>query len=239
MHNGSFTSVKDVVAYFNAGIPQDKEAGTAPTITSRFTHPRGSSYPQGLGLDRRDVRDLTDFIENALYDPAFVEYDPISTTELFQMSAPDLMYSVYRPELAALGANDGQMLSGLAEDNDDPLSRRDKGLEFLVVTDELDTMRISRSRKGNRQTDIYEISNNSDSVVDTHLLVVVRNLPGDTRLLNAAGMTGDGDPYIRIFLDDGFLQPADSIKARLTLMRRKGSPAIGYDLELLSGQGKP
>jgi len=40
-HNGSFTSVKEVVRYFNAGVPQDEQAGAARTLTPRFTHPRG------------------------------------------------------------------------------------------------------------------------------------------------------------------------------------------------------
>jgi cytochrome c peroxidase len=40
-HNGSFTTVKDVVRYFNAGVPQDAEAAAAGTLTRRFTFPRG------------------------------------------------------------------------------------------------------------------------------------------------------------------------------------------------------
>ena len=40
-HNGAFTSVKDVVKYFNAGIPQDEVAAAAGTLSERFTHPRG------------------------------------------------------------------------------------------------------------------------------------------------------------------------------------------------------
>src|SRR4029077_19146669 len=35
-HNGSFTSVKDVVRYFNAGVPQDAGAAAAGTLTTRF-----------------------------------------------------------------------------------------------------------------------------------------------------------------------------------------------------------
>ena len=101
MHNALFTSVKDVVEYFNAGIPQDEEAGT--TATGRFTNPRGPSFPPGLGLSRREVRDLTDFLENALYDPAFVHFDPNSTTDLFQLSERDLTYSIYRPDPRGAG----------------------------------------------------------------------------------------------------------------------------------------
>ena len=75
-HNGSFTSVKDVVRYFNAGVPQDAQAGAASTLTTRFTHPRGPGSPRGLGLSDDQVDDLADFIENGLYDPAFVHFDP-------------------------------------------------------------------------------------------------------------------------------------------------------------------
>ena len=59
---------------------------------------------------------------------------------MFQLSPPDFLYSVYRPDLVAAGATDGhpavdgRPLSGLPQDNDDALSRRDMGLEFLDVT---------------------------------------------------------------------------------------------------------
>ena len=56
-HNGSFTAVRDVVEYFNAGIPQDPTAGAAATLSERFTHPRGPGYPAGLGLTARQVDD--------------------------------------------------------------------------------------------------------------------------------------------------------------------------------------
>ena len=73
-HNGSFTNLRDVVQYFNAGRPQDRVAGAAPTLSPRFTHPRGPDSRVGLGLRDDQVNDLTDFLENALYDPAFVKY---------------------------------------------------------------------------------------------------------------------------------------------------------------------
>ena len=81
--------------------------------------------------------DLTDFLENGLYDPAFVRFDPDSTTKTLEPNEQDLTYSIYRPDLAALGARDGRMPSGLPRSNDDALSRRDMGLEFLDVTDQL------------------------------------------------------------------------------------------------------
>ena len=93
-HNGAFTRVKDVVRYFNDGIPQDAQAAAAGTLTMRFTHPRGASATQGLGLNDQQVDDLTDFIENGLYDPAFVRFDPQSPTNMFELSPPDILYSV-------------------------------------------------------------------------------------------------------------------------------------------------
>src|SRR5205823_1373546 len=80
-HNGSFTKVRDVVEYFNAGIPQDPVAGAA--ASTRFTHPRGPGSQPGLGLSQDQVDDLTDFLENGLYDPAFVKFDPHSSTRTF------------------------------------------------------------------------------------------------------------------------------------------------------------
>jgi hypothetical protein len=71
------------------------------------------------------VDDITEFLRNALYDPAFVKYDPNSTTITMQPNMRDLTYSVYRPDLAALGAKDGFMPSGLPISNHDPLSRRE------------------------------------------------------------------------------------------------------------------
>jgi cytochrome c peroxidase len=77
-HNGSLTRVRDVVEYFNAGVPQDPTAGAAPTLSPRFTNPRGPGFPNGLGLTEQQVDDLTDYVENGLYDPAFARYDPKS-----------------------------------------------------------------------------------------------------------------------------------------------------------------
>lgn len=231
MHNASFTSVRDVVRYFNAGVPQDTEAGAAPTLSQRFTNPRGTGFPAGLGLSDSDVECLTDFLENALYDLAFVVFDPSSTTDMFDLSERDLTYSRYRPDLAALGAVDGLTLSGLAPDNNDPLSRRDRGLEFLDVTSRLSTTLIAERGPW----DVFRIRNSSDSVVDTHLSVVVRNLAASVELQNATGRTSGGDPFVRLILDDGVLQPGQSIEVEL----RFASAVSGYDLVLLSGQGTP
>jgi cytochrome c peroxidase len=239
-HNGSLTKIRDVVEYFNAGIPQDPVAGAAPTLSERFTHPRGQGSPQGLGLTNRQIDDLTDFLENALYDPAFVKFDPNSTTQTFQPNERDLTYSKYRPDLAALGAQDGSMISGLAIDNNDALSRRDAGLEFLDVTSQLRVDRISSNSEGVRQTDTYRITNSSASVVDTHLLIIAKELPDRVRLENASEMTTSGDPYIRVFLRNGILQPGQSIVQSFVFRRPHGDGApMNYTLGFLSGQGHP
>jgi cytochrome c peroxidase len=240
-HNGSFTKVRDVVEYFNAGVPQDPTAGAAPTLSARFTNPRGLGYPRGLGLSEQQVDDITDFLENALYDPAFVHFDPKSSTDTLQPNERDLNYSKYRPDLAALGAKDGFMLSGLAIDDNDPLSRRDQGLEFLDVTSQATVERIASNSNGERQTDQYKITNKSDSVIDTHLLVIVRGLPHENGLQNATGTTHSGDPYIRVFLPDGVLHPGQSIVQTLILERKGGNNAqlVSYVIDLQSGQGNP
>lgn len=239
-HNGSFTKLRDVVQYFNLGIPQDPTAGAAASLSARFTNPRGPGAPRGLGLTEEQVDDLTDFLENGLYDPAFVEHDPNSPTKTLQLNERDVTYSKYRPDLAALGAKDGFPLSGLAPDNNDPLSRRDLGLDFLDVSSQTISERIGFSNHGSRQIEQYRITNKSQSVVDTHLLIIVRGLPVGVQLENASGTTRGGDPYIRVFLSDGVIRPGQSIVQSLNFKRQGGNNApITYALDLLSGQGNP
>ena len=238
-HNGFFTSVKDVVQYFNAGVPQNMRAASAGTLSERFTHPRGPGSKPGLGLKDREVDDLTDFIENGLYDPAFVHFDPNSTTDTIKLNGRDATYSVYRPDLAALGAVDGRPGSGRPQDNDDALSRRDMGLEFLDVTTQVDTRLIGSSSKGSRQDDLHKITNNSSSIVDTHLLIVVQGLSHEVALANASGVTSTGDPYLRVFLPGGVLLPDENIFQMLFFKRKPKGPPVSYTLKLLSGQGTP
>jgi hypothetical protein len=234
-HNGFLTKVRDVVEYFNAGVPQDPTAGAAPTLSDRFTNPRGPSFQRGLGLSEHQVDDLTDFLENALYDPALVHYDPESSTDTLQPNERDLAYSKYRPDLAALGAKDGSMLSGLAIDDNDPLARRDEGLEFLDVTTQTMISPLDGAGEGNA----YRITNIGTPVIDTNLIVVVSGLPADVRLLNASGTTNGGDPYLRLFLRDGVLNPGENVVVRLEFAGAKTEDARRHSFVLLSGQGKP
>jgi cytochrome c peroxidase len=248
-HDGSFNKVKDVVQYFNAGVPLDARSAAAPTLSTRFTHPRGVGSARGLGLSKDQVDDIADFLENGLYDPAFAKFDPKSPKTFFQLSPIDFTYSKYRPDLAVLGAVDGRPPSGMPQDNDDPLSRRDAGLEFLDVTAQAHASLINSNRHGGgRQRDVYRITNNSTSVVDTHLLVIARGLSGRVRLENASGVTSAGDPYLRLFLPSGVLMPGQSIVTTLVFGERHGrgrdrddddDRRLNYSLTLLSGQGKP
>lgn len=239
-HNGSFTKVRDVVEYFNAGVPQDRTAGAAPSLSTRFTSPRGPGYPRGLGLSERQVDDLADFLENGLYDPGFAKYDPRSPTDTLQPNVRDLTYSKHRPDLAALGAKDGMMLSGLAVDNNDPLSRRDQGLEFLDVTSQAHVALVdSDTRGGGRQRDVYRITNNSTAIIDTHVLMVARGLSRRERLENASGVTSTGEPYLRVFVPGGVLLPGHSFVASLDFRRQPHEGRVSYGLVLLSGQGNP
>jgi hypothetical protein len=224
-HNGAFTNVRDVVEYFNHGVAQNPVTGAASTLTPRFTHPRGPGSSPGLGLNDDQVNDITDFLGNALYDPAFVTYDPNSTTITMQPNARDLTYSVYRPDLATLGAKDGFMPSGLPISVNDLLSRRDAGLEFLNVTSQLTTTRtINRDAQG-REVDVYRITNNTSSIVDTNLLVIVQGLSNQARLVNASGITKSGDPNLVVFLPNGASNPAKvsqsswSLRGRATVRR--------------------
>jgi hypothetical protein len=218
----------------------DPTAGAAPTLSPRFTNPRGPGFPNGLGLTGQQVDDLTDFLENALFDPALVKFDPNSSTDTFQPNVRDLTYSKYRPDLAALGAKDGFVPSGLAVDSNDPLTRRDEGLEFLDVTSRATVNRVSSNSQGSTQTDNYTITNSSQAVVDTHLLIIVRGLSG-AQLANASGTTKSGDPYIRVFLPNGVLQPGQNIAQALIFKRPGGNnaPTVTYTIDLLSGQGNP
>jgi cytochrome c peroxidase len=261
-HNGSFTTVKDVVRYFNAGVPQDAEAAAAGTLTTRFTFPRGQGSPRGLGLSEDQVDDLTDFIENGLYDPAFVHYDPNSPTRVFQLSPPDFLYSVYRPDLVAAGDSDGRPtvdgrpLSGLPQDNNDALSRRDAGLEFLDVTSQVNIVIRDGSQPGEegdagdtdtegtwegsqREQRVYRITNTSTAPIDTHLLVVASGLSYQVEMENASGRTSTGDPYRRVFLPNGILAPGQSIVVALRFRRHWQAPPVSFALRLLSGQGNP
>ena len=133
------------------------------------------------------------------------------------------------------------MPSGLAIDDNDPLARRDQGLEFLDVSAQMHVALSGsdRRRGGRRQVDEYKLTNNSTSIVDTHLLVVVQGLPHNIRLTNTSGTTKTGDPYLRLFLRDGILLPGQSTHIRLLFEQPRESQRVNYSFKFLSGQGNP
>lgn len=196
--------------------------------------------PAGLGLSDGQVDELTDFLENALYDPALVQFDPDSPTRTLEPNEEDLTYSKYRPDLAALGARDGRMPSGLPRSNDDALSRRDMGLEFLDVTNVVTVTQVESNQVGaGRQEDVYRITNNTSAPVDTHLLLIVRGVGAQVQLENGNGRTSNREPYQRLFLPDGVLMPGQSITTRLLFRQQPQLPSLSYGLTVLSGQGTP
>jgi cytochrome c peroxidase len=68
-HGASKTSLRDVVEYFNAAIPENPEVPLS-SISTNF-HP--------LNLSKEEVDDLTEFLENALFDPNLERYAPVKT----------------------------------------------------------------------------------------------------------------------------------------------------------------
>jgi cytochrome c peroxidase len=65
-HGSSKRSIRSVVEYFNAGIPENPRVGEQ--YISPFFHP--------LNLTEEDVDDLTEFISRGLFDPNFDRYVP-------------------------------------------------------------------------------------------------------------------------------------------------------------------
>jgi hypothetical protein len=236
MHNAKLTRLRDVVEYFNAGIPQSALSGA--TADERFTHPRGPGSEPGLGLDGQQVDDLVAFMEGALCDASLIAFDPESSTEPM---LPNLAYSTYDAELAGTaGVVDGLMPSGRPLGSNDPLTRRDFGLEFLNVTSKLapGAPIVSDNNGGSEQQDDVLVKNTSSDIVDTHLIVVVDNLPAGVTLLDAGGRTKNGKPFVRVFLDGGALLPGNAQPITLRFKRaRAGTKVTGYTLGFLSGQG--
>ena len=68
-HGASKTSLRDVVEYFNAGIPENPLV-PASQISSLF---------KPLHLSKEEVDDLTEFLENGLFDPNLERYAPTKT----------------------------------------------------------------------------------------------------------------------------------------------------------------
>ena len=67
-HGSSRQSLRDVVQYFNDGIPENPRVN--PENISPFFHP--------LNLSEQEMEDLTEFITHGLYDPNLNRYVPES-----------------------------------------------------------------------------------------------------------------------------------------------------------------
>lgn len=65
-HGSSKTTMREVVEYFNAGIPENPDV-PASQISSLF---------RPLNLSKQEVDDLTEFLENGLFDPNLERYAP-------------------------------------------------------------------------------------------------------------------------------------------------------------------
>lgn len=68
-HGASKRSLREVVEYFNAGIPENPDVPLSQ-IATQF---------RPLGLTEAEVNDLTEFLENGLYDPNLIRYVPTQT----------------------------------------------------------------------------------------------------------------------------------------------------------------
>ena len=65
-HNGSFTKVRDVVEYFNACVPRRSDGPRSGDAFDPLYESPGPGYPNGLGLSKQQVDDITDFLQNAV-----------------------------------------------------------------------------------------------------------------------------------------------------------------------------
>ncbi|HQR36873.1 MAG TPA: cytochrome c peroxidase [Blastocatellia bacterium] len=244
MHSALFTSTREVVNYFNAGIPQDALAVAAGNVTPLFTHPRGPGSEPGLGLTPRQIDALVDFLDNGLYDPAFARFDPNSSTDSFELNERDLIYSANRPELVAYGAVDGLMPSGLCPSSDDGLTRRDRGLEFLDVSRQIfvSVRGVERDAAHNMETHHLSLTNIGSSPIDTHLLMCFMNLSPGASVVGAEGFSehlpSPGVPYMREFVPHGEVDPGETMNVDV-IFRTNSAEQVGFTLDFLSGQGKP
>jgi hypothetical protein len=113
------------------------------------------------------------------------------------------------------------------------------GLEFLDVNDQLDVKLVESKRQGRWQEDVLQITNTNASIVDTHLLIIARGLSDQIELENASEITSAGEPFLRVFLDDGVLLPGQNIVETLRFKREPNAPPVRYTPFILSGQGTP
>ncbi|RLV59872.1 hypothetical protein D5018_09895 [Parashewanella curva] len=131
----------------------------------------------------------------------------------------------------------------MAQNNNDPLTRRDVGMEFLDVTDKAELALDTRSRNNGMQDDTWIVKNTSNYFIDNHLLAIIKGLPADVELANASGKTQEGEfPYLRVYLEGGVIKPAATMKMQLKFIDKRkqdNSQPFSYEITLKSGHGKP
>jgi hypothetical protein len=103
----------------------------------------------------------------------------------------------------------------------------------------LEVQLIESNLQGSRQEDVWQITNTSSSVVDTHLLIIAMGLSDQIELENASEVTSAGDPFLRVFLNDGVLLPGQEIVETLRFQLDPNAPSVSYTPFILSGQGTP
>ncbi len=242
MHNALFSSVREVVEYFNAGLPADANAIASGNVTTRFTQPRGVGAGAGLGLSAGQVADLTEFLEGGLYDPAFVVETSGSPTKAFELTEKDVTYSLNRPTLAAAGAVDGLTLGGKCPSNDDALSRVDRGLDMPEVTGVVSVSWTGSDVNGTGQVDHVTITNLGTEAIRSPLMFVVTGLGSGQTLVDATGTTvtipAAGLPYKRVAEDSGFLAGGGVMHVDLHI-DNPSAGVVGYGLRTFSGTKKP
>ena len=241
MHSALFASVREVVQYFNAGLPADPVAAAHANLTPRFTHPRGPGTPAGLGLSDQQVDDLVEFLENGLYDPAFANDTPGSPTPAFELTQADLAYSVHRPDLAALGAVDGLTAGGRCASNDDMLSRMDRGLSLPDVTPQCASSVTGTTFGTGTRTDHVVLTNIGTAHLRSPLTIAVALPPGVT-LASADGTTTAvpivGMPFQRVLVPGGFLANGASVSFDL-VMAANDLSGVTYTLTVFCGMKLP
>jgi cytochrome c peroxidase len=240
-HSGQFNSVREVVEYINAGTPDDPIVAASGNVDPLFTNPRGPDQPPGLGLNPDQIDALVDFLENGVYDPGLVTLDPNSPTDTFEPNARDMTYD---GELHALGAVDGELISHMNIGSNDPLSRRDRGLEFLEVTPQLLIEAAAPQVDSSSQTVVQKLTlTNRADAIDGDLLLVVTGLPSGMTMMNAEGQATRtvgmvGMPYMRLRLADGQMAPGATLSVELHL-QGAGSVPGNYGIRALCGAGAP
>ena len=147
-------------------------------------------------------------------------------------------------ELHARGAVDGELLSHKCIGSDDPLSRRDRGLEFMEVTSQL--LVETRAPQTDPSTGMMVqplTLTNRGTPIDGDLLLVVTGLPAGMVMANADGRVTRtvgtlGMPYVRVRFTGGQMAPGATHSMELHLQGGGILPG-NYGMRAICGAGAP